>query len=250
MCDLWRYTLVEGRAPGAIARQMDVAFREAGIDGLEWVKLYNAGSFFDLGAIPAEDHPGIAERCRGFSRVIVECHPSLVGHSLVGFRSLLGPGTRLEVAMGLETVHPLALEQLNKRFDSEGFRRAARFIRENDCDLRVFLLARPPFVPEEEVETWLERSINFAMECGADPVVIIPTRLGNGAMERLAGMGLHSAPTLGLLEHGMHFGLGLKRGRVFVDLWDVEQLVGPDPDLGSRRVALERMNAIQGDGMT
>jgi hypothetical protein len=47
----------------------------------------------------------------------------------------------------------------------------------------------------------------------------------------------------------MHFGLGLKRGRVFVDLWDVEQLVGPDPDLGSRRVALERMNAIQGDGL-
>ena len=111
----------------------------------------------------------------------------------------------------------------------------------------MFLLARPPFVPVAEVGAWLERSIDFAFECGADPVVLIPTRLGNGAMERLASMGLHSAPSLDLLEHGMHFGLGLKRGRVFVDLWDVEQLVGPDPDLGSRRVALERMNAIQGD---
>ena len=249
MCDLWRYTLVQGRTSGSIARQMDVAFREAGIDGLDWVKLYNAGSFFDLGAIPAEDHPGIAERCRGFSRVIVECHPSVVGPSLIRFRDLLGSGTRLEVAMGLETAHPLALERLNKRFDPEGFRRAARFIRENDCDLRVFLLARPPFVPEEDVKAWLERSIDFAFDCGADPVVIIPTRLGNGAMERLVALGLHSAPSLGLLEHGMHFGLGLKRGRVFVDLWDVEQLVGPDPDLGSRRVALERMNAIQGDGL-
>lgn len=250
MCDLWRYTLPAKAPPESIPRQMDVALRESGACELHWVKLYNAGSFFDLGAIPAEDYPAIAERCRGFSRVIVECHPSLVGAPLLRFRDLLGPGTRLEVAMGLETAHPKALEQLNKRFDLEGFRRAARFIRENGCELRVFLLARPPFVPVAEVEAWLERSIEFAFECGADPVVLIPTRLGNGAMERLASMGLHSAPSLELLEHGMYFGLGLKRGRVFVDLWDVEQLMGPHPDLASRRAALERMNTIQGDGLT
>ena len=249
MCDLWRYTLPAKGAPESIPRQMDVALRESGASELDWVKLYNAGSFFDLGAIPAEDHPAIAERCRGFSRVIVECHPSLVGAPLLRFRDLLGRRTRLEVAMGLETAHPKALEQLNKRFDLEGFRRSARFIRANGCDLRVFLLARPPFVPVAEVEAWLERSIGFAFECGADPVVLIPTRLGNGAMERLASMGLHSVPSLDLLEHGMQFGLGLKRGRVFVDLWDVEQLVGSHPDLASRRLALERMNAIQGHGL-
>jgi archaeosine synthase beta-subunit len=249
MCDLWRYTLTVQAPAGSIPRQIDVAFQKAGIEGLEWVKLYNAGSFFDNGAIPASDLPAIAGLCRGFSRVIVECHPSLVGASLVRFHDLLGPRTRLEVAMGLETAHPVALEQLNKRFDLAGFRRAARFIRENDCDLRVFLLARPPFVPVAEVESWLERSIDFALDCGADPVVIIPTRLGNGAMERLVALGLHSPPTLSLLEHGMRFGLGRQRGRVFVDLWDVERMVGPDAGMSARCEALERMNAIQGDGL-
>lgn len=245
MCDLWRYTLPGRGAAGSIARQIDISFREAGTEGMEWVKLYNAGSFFDLGAIPAGEYPGIAERCRAFSRVIVECHPSLVGSSLVRFRDLLGPAVRLEVAMGLETAHPQALEQLNKRFDLEGFQRAARFIRGNQCDLRVFLLARPPFVPLEEVEPWLERSIDFAFECGADPVVIIPTRVGNGAMERLVQMGLHSRPAFSLLEQGLGYGLSRRRGRVFVDLWDVEVLVGPDTDLVRRRAALEQMIASQ-----
>jgi hypothetical protein len=246
MCDLWRYTLPGRGAAGSIARQIDIALREAGTEGMEWVKLYNAGSFFDLGAIPAEDYPGIAERCRAFSRVIVECHPSLVGRALVRFRDLLGPAVRLEVAMGLETAHPLALEQLNKRFDLEGFCRAARFILENQCDLRVFLLARPPFVPLQEVDLWLERSIDFAFECGADPVVIIPTRVGNGAMDRLVRMGLHSPPAFSLLERGMEYGLSRRRGRVFVDLWDVEGLVGQDTDLAGRRAALEQLNASQG----
>lgn len=246
MCDLWRYTLVERGAAGSIARQMDIALRESGAEGVEWVKLYNAGSFFDLGAIPSGDYPEIAERCRGFSRVIVECHPSLVGKSLVRFRELLGPTVRLEVAMGLETAHAEALQQLNKRFDLVGFQRAARFIHESGCDLRVFLLARPPFVPVQEVEPWLRRSIDFAFECGADPVVIIPTRVGNGAMERLVRMGLHSPPAFALLERGLEYGLSRRRGRVFVDLWDVEGLVGPDTDLDRRRAALEQMNVSQG----
>lgn len=246
MCDLWRYTTVGRGAPGSITRQMDIAFQEAGVERLGWVKLYNAGSFFDLGAIPSEDYPGIAERCRSFSRVIVECHPSLVGEPLVRFRNLLGPTVRLEVAMGLETVHPEALEQMNKRFDPEGFRRSARFIRENACDLRVFLLARPPFVPRLEVEAWLDRSIDFAFECGADPVVVIPTRVGNGAMERLVRMGLHSPPELSQLERAMEYGLSRRRGRVFVDLWDMETLVGVDEDLARRRAHLEEMNATQG----
>lgn len=248
MCDLWRYTLPGKGSPGDVPRQVAIALGEAGAAGLDWLKLYNAGSFFDVGAIPSDDLPAIAVQCRSFSRVIVECHPSLVGPSLLRFRDLLGAGTRLELAMGLETAHPQALEQLNKRFDLEGFDRAAHFIRASGCDLRVFLLARPPFVPEGDVQPWLERSIEHAFGCGADPVVLIPTRLGNGAMEQLLAMGLHSMPTMELLEHGMRYGLGLGRGRIFVDLWDVERLVGSDPAMAERRAALERMNRTQEPG--
>src|SRR5260370_26132042 len=43
------------------------------------IKLYNSGSFFDRRAIPPADYPAIAQRVRRFERLIVECHPALMG---------------------------------------------------------------------------------------------------------------------------------------------------------------------------
>lgn len=98
MCDLWKHTLPERVRPGAILRQLDAALTE--VHDARIIKLYNAGSFFDAKAIPAEDHPAIAERLRAFERVIVECHPALVGPAVARFRDLIDGA--LEVAMGLE----------------------------------------------------------------------------------------------------------------------------------------------------
>src|SRR5260370_7702257 len=68
------------------------------------IKLYNSGSFFDRRAIPPADYPAIAQRVRRFERVIVECHPALIGESCVRFPDLL-PG-RLQVPIGLQTPPP------------------------------------------------------------------------------------------------------------------------------------------------
>src|SRR6185436_7092586 len=97
----------------AIPSQVDVALAVEGAAAARQVKLYNSGSFFDRAAIPPEDWPALAERLRRFERVIVECHPALVGESAIRFRDMVG--VRLEVAMGLETAHPDVLEKLNKR---------------------------------------------------------------------------------------------------------------------------------------
>ena len=90
-CDLWKNTTTETVPRGAIPAQMDYALREIGNSTIRQIKLYNAGSFFDSKAIPPGDFPAIAERVRGFERVIVECHPALVGESAVAFRNLLTP---------------------------------------------------------------------------------------------------------------------------------------------------------------
>ena len=147
--------------------------------------------------------------------------------------------------MGLETVHPGALDQLNKRITPGSFREAAEFLRAHDCDLRTFLLIRPPFIPEAEGRDWLMRSIDFALECGSDPVVLIPTRTGNGAMERLMELGQFRLPGLELLEEGVRYGLSQGRGRVFADLWDLERFVAPGGDLALRRSRLEAINRSQ-----
>ena len=224
------------------------------------IKLYNSGSFFDPRAIPPPDYQAVAERVRAFDRVIVECHPALVGESALKFRDLLGAtdsnranpppyggrcGRKLEVAMGLETAHPEVLEKLNKRMTLDQFRRAAEFLCANGIALRVFVLVKPPFLGEAEALHWAERSVDFAFDCGATAVSLIPTRFGNGALEALAGHGEFSPPKLSTLEAALQYGIRLRRGRVFADLWDLEKFSVCSICFEQRRARLKEMNLAQ-----
>jgi radical SAM enzyme (TIGR01210 family) len=219
MCDLWRNTLTETVPVGAIPAQIDHALRS--LPPARQIKLYNSGSFFDPHAIPPEDYAAIAQRANRFERLIVENHPALIGDACLGFRDLLAG--RLEVAMGLETVHPEAAAALNKRMTLAQFSSAAKFLRSNGIDLRVFILVQPPFVPAAEALSWAERSLDFAMECGATAAVLIPTRAGNGAMEALMANDEFALPSLDTLESAMEYGLRLSAGRVFADLWQMRE---------------------------
>jgi hypothetical protein len=219
MCDLWKNTLTEPVGPGAIPKQIQFALER--LPAARQIKLYNGGSFFDAQAIPPADYKAIVELIRPFERVIVECHPSLVGERCFAFRDLLG--RPLEVAMGLETAHPGVLEQLNKRMTLEQFAKAAEMLRAHDVGLRVFILVQPPFMKRDEALEWAKRSVDFAFDCGATAVSLIPTRGGNGAMETLERIGEFEKPSLATLEAAVVYGQGLKRGRVFADLWDLQQ---------------------------
>jgi radical SAM enzyme (TIGR01210 family) len=241
MCDLWKNTLDEPVPPGAIPSQIDFALEALSSQvTASQIKLYNSGSFFDPGAIPFEDHTAIAKRLQEFQRVIVECHPSLVRDSILRFRDLL-PG-QLEVAMGLETVHPEVLDKLNKRMNLEDFVRAADFLKANEISLRAFILVRPPFLTEEEGVHWANRSLDFAFDCAAEVASLIPTRFGNGALEALAMQGQFTEPKLSSLEASFRYGLELKRGRVFADTWDLERFSNCTTCFPHRAQRLQRMN--------
>jgi len=223
MCDLWKNTLTETVPAGAIPAQIDHALARLG--PARYIKLYNSGSFFDPHAIPVDDYPAIVQRVSNFERVIVECHPALIGENCFRFNELL-PG-RLEVAMGLETVHPEILDKLNKRMATGQFAAAAARLREHDIDMRVFILVKPPFMKEDEALHWAELALDFAFNCGATAATLIPTRGGNGAMEELASFGDFSPPRLATLEAALDYGINLHGGRVFprrtfVDLWDLK----------------------------
>jgi radical SAM enzyme (TIGR01210 family) len=226
--------------------QIEFALERFGSD-VRQVKLYNSGSFFDAAAIPPSDYPRIAKLLGGFERAIVECHPALVGPRSVEFRDMLRSAgletgvTKLEVAMGLETVHPEVLPRLNKRMTAEMFAGAAHFLKKHGIDLRAFVLLKPPFLSEEEGVHWTQRSLEFAFDCGADVVSIIPVRRGNGALEALE----FAPPRLESLENALAHGIRRQRGRVFADLWELRQFSECPSCFDARRERLARMNLSQ-----
>jgi radical SAM enzyme (TIGR01210 family) len=137
------------------------------------LKLYNASNFFDQRAVPSEDLIGIAKLSAPFAAVTVESHANTIGPKTLAFsRQIAG---RLEVAVGLETIHPIAAARLNKRLDLTRFDSAARFLSENGIDLRVFVLLGAAYIPAEESVAWTVRTVGYAAERGASVVSIPPT---------------------------------------------------------------------------
>ncbi|WP_216843094.1 hypothetical protein [Granulicella sp. S190] len=241
MCDLWQNTLVDAVPSGAILEQIEFALHR--LPPARCIKLYNSGSFFDVKAIPPEDYSGIAAALSSFERVIVESHPALIGARTLQFRDLLS--AQLEVAMGLETVHPAALERLNKHVTLDQFAAAAERLHAETIDLRVFVLVQPPFVRGHEALHWAQRSLDFAFDCNATVVTLIPTRAGNGAMDLLQRIGEFTPPDLTIVEKAVEYGVILKRGRVFADLWEIERIAKCLSCCAARIARLEQINLTQ-----
>jgi archaeosine synthase beta-subunit len=242
MCDLWKNTLPGPTPKGAIVKQIDYA--TARLPNAEIIKLYNNGNFFDPKAVPLSDHEAIADRLRPYQKVIVENHPSLTNENCLAFKAKLN--ARLEIAMGLETIHPDVLPKLNKQLTPTDFRKAAQFLRTNDIDVRAFILLNPPYLTNKKENTeWVIKSVKFAFESGTQWCSIIATRSGNGIMETLQQQGLYTPASLNALEQVFEAALTLKQGRVFVDTWDIGFLSKCPHCFQARKQRLESMNDHQ-----
>ena len=221
-CDLWQWTIDGPTPPGALTAQLERVLDSIDATIPHRIKLYNASNFFDSRAVPAEDVKGLARLLQPVSAVTVESHASTINRRAVAFaQSIAG---RLEVAIGLETIHPLALAESNKRLELARFDRAVSFLTQNGIDVRAFVLLGAPFVPAGETVEWTVRTIEYAAHCGASMVSIIPVRGGNGELERLHKLGHFAPPTLAQLEQALRESQGFEDTVVTADLWDVDQL--------------------------
>jgi radical SAM enzyme (TIGR01210 family) len=237
MCDLWENTLDETVPLGSIPAQIDYALDR--LPATRHVKLYNSGNFFDAKAIPRDDLPAIAERVRDFDTVIVENHPRLCGDACVRFRDLLE--TNLEIALGLETIHPDLLPALNKRMTLDDFERAVGLLVGADIAVRAFVLLGLPWLEPHEAIDWALRSVEFAFSIGVGCCSLIPTRAKHGLLSSLANSGHFQPPSLASLETTATSAVALGSGRAFVDLWDVQRLESC-PACAPRRI--ERMHTM------
>lgn len=92
---------------------------------------------------------------------------------------------------------------------------------------------------------WAQRSIDYAFSLGVECCVVIPVRPGNGIVEALEAKSLYSRTNLAELQSVVEYGIRSGRGRVFADLWDVENIAGCPGCSAARAVALEEMNLTQ-----
>src|SRR5450759_4875986 len=241
MCDLWKNTTNISVPVGAIPNQIEWALDH--LPDVKHLKLYNSGSFFDGRAIPEEDYKRIASLVSNFETVIVESHPRLINEKCLLFRDMLKP--ELQVALGLETVHPEILRKLNKQMTLEDFMNSVSYLTEHGILSRAFVLLRPPFLSESEGIYWAERSIDFAFSIGVECCTVIPVRAGNGAMDLLLEKGDFTPPDIHSLETVLEYGIGLNAGRVFADVWDLGLFSNCKKCIGHRTNRLIAMNLSQ-----
>jgi radical SAM enzyme (TIGR01210 family) len=239
-CDLWQWTLDGPTPPGALPAQLGDVLAGLAEPWPERLKLYTASNFFDRRAVPPGDLVTLAAQSARFAGVTVESHASTIGADTVALARMLAG--RLEVAIGLETIHPTAMPALNKRLDLPRFDRAAELLAAEGIDLRVFVLLGAPHVPAAESVEWTVRTVAHAVARGAAVVSIIPVRGGNGEMERLRAVGAFTPPTLEQLESSLDACIGFGRTVVTADLWDAERLVTCERCGPARIARLGRMN--------
>jgi radical SAM enzyme (TIGR01210 family) len=242
-CDLWRFTIDGPTPPGALVTQVETILNTGAASHLHRLKLYNASNFFDRRAVPLADRDRLAALAEPFAAVTVESHVNTIGAETLAFaRRLRG---RLEVAVGLETIHPEASARLNKRLELPRFDAAARLLADNGIDLRVFVLVGVPHVAPTESVAWTIRTVEYAVTRGASVVAIIPVRGGNGEMERLQSLGDFTPPTLSQLEAALDGCLQFTECVVTADSWDAERFASCD---ACRRPRIERLQRINVTG--
>lgn len=239
-CDLWRFTIDGPTPPGALGAQVEKVLNATSAPLPDRVKLYNASNFFDRRAVPLADRDRLAALAEPFAAVTVESHVNTIGTETLAFaRQLRG---RLEVAVGLETIHPEALARLNKRLELPRFAAAARLLADHDIDLRVFVLVGAPHVPPAESVAWTIRTVEYAVAQGASMVAIIPVRAGNGELERLQSLGKFAPPSLSQLEAALDGCLQFNECVVTADTWDLERFASCGACRAARADRLRRIN--------
>jgi hypothetical protein len=243
-CDLWRETLDGAMPLASLPHQLRLAIDR--IPHRSLVKLYNASNFFDPTAVPHTDLDAMLGLLQGFERVVVECHPHFVDERCFSFADRLDGA--LEVAIGLETVHPDALPRLNKKMTLADFDARAALLRSRQIGVRVFVLLGCPYITAANQIEWTLRSVEHAARSGAGAISIIPVRGGNGALESLETEGHWAPVSLDQVEDVFERALSLDvcDAVVQVDLWDIERLAG-GCDCGcvtARRARLDVMNRL------
>ncbi|NOZ82285.1 MAG: archaeosine biosynthesis radical SAM protein RaSEA [Euryarchaeota archaeon] len=197
-CHMCGYSEMERRSsPSSIIKTLSRALEE--LSEVEYLKIFNSGSFFDERQIPAGTRAEIYRmlRSRSFRRVQVESRPEFLTEEVLE-EAVAEIDAELEVGIGLESASDYVREVfVNKGFSLSEFEDAVRRCREAGVRVKAYLLVKPPFMSEAEaVEDAVESGVTAA-RLGAERLSYNPVCIHRGTLvERLFLRGEYSPPWL------------------------------------------------------
>ena len=182
--------------------------------GEPMVKVYTSGSILDPWEFPPTALRGLLDGlCGTVEAIVLESRPEFVTPSAL--RTLEGCGSRIYVALGLESVNEFVRNVLiNKDLSMEAYQRAVSLLRSEGFGIKVYVLLKPPFLTEREAMADSIATIKFALG-HADIVSLNPVNIQSGTVvEYLWKRGLYRPPWLWTVVEVLKVGKG--SGRVLV----------------------------------
>lgn len=192
---------VPGRVPVTTAHWLaQIQHALSQHDAIDILTLYHNGNFFSDAEVSAERREAIyaALRASSVSTLVVESLPQFITPAKVARAAeLLGPGIKLEVAIGLQSVDDFLRETaMASPCTLKGFDQAWHALHAQGYSAQVFLMHQVPFLtPEESSVALLDSVKTLHDQYGLMDPILCPMRIAKATVvEELA--------TLGLFEHG------------------------------------------------
>lgn len=162
--------------------------------------VFPPGSFLDDGEIFPEARERILQVIDGeksIKTVIIETRPEFVTEKKMSDIAQALPGKRVLVSMGLESSNDFVRNKyLNKSFTWKDYTRAANIIKKY-CELRSYVLLKPPFMTEGEAINDAINSIEDAFSIGSESVFLEICNVQKGSpLEALYDIGLYKPASL------------------------------------------------------
>ncbi|MBS71720.1 MAG: TIGR01210 family radical SAM protein [Thermoplasmata archaeon] len=154
-------------------------------EGSEVIKIYTSGTFFEDRENPPEWQEIILRETHQMGlRLIVEARAEMCTPEKIAWVAERHPGC--VVAIGLEALDDEVLKfHCNKGFSTKQWHRAINTLRENNLEVKTYLLFKPPFMSEGDA---LHHSIEWISKVAplSDEVSVNPMNIQNNTIvERL-----------------------------------------------------------------
>ena len=138
------------------------------------LNLYNNGSFFNERELPEQARNRMLREInknKDIKMVVLETRPEFVTEEVMEQTKVSVPDTRVEVAMGLETMNDLKrMISVNKGFTLKRYDQAIQIIQKYHMHARSYVLLKPLFFSEKEGIDEAIHTIEYAFNSGVSTV--------------------------------------------------------------------------------